>query len=85
MFTISEMPKRSYKRKRYSDVKDWLVVQLHELITNSFDFNNDIDSADEDLMLMFKTMQDKQSELYARSIGLEEKYRYEYCFKICNY
>lgn len=70
------MSSRSAKRKRYSDTKNMLVNDLHNLVVTSGHFNNDLKSANEDFVLMFKSMEDRQSELFAHSLGIEEKYGY---------
>lgn len=72
------MTPRSAKRKRSSDIKDWLVDGLHKLTITSFTFNNDIQTLDEDFMLILKSIEDRHSELYAWLTGLEEKYGYKF-------
>lgn len=63
------------KKKRLSAIKKKkLVEELHHLAVNSLNFNIDLQSASEDFKMMINSMEERQSELYARSVGLNEKY-----------
>lgn len=69
------MASRSAKRKRADDVKNMLVPALHELTNVSFRFNEELDSVNDHFVQMFKSMGERQSEMYAQSVGIDEKYR----------
>lgn len=69
------MASRSAKRKRPDDVKNMLVPALHELTNVSFRFNEELDSVNDHFVQMFKSMGERQSEMYAQSVGIDEKYR----------
>lgn len=68
------MASRSGKRKRSDDVKSMLIPALHELTNVSFKFNEDLDTVNDDFVLMFKSMGERQSEMYAQSVDIDEKY-----------
>lgn len=74
------MSPRSAKRRRYSNIKKMLVNDLNNINHTSADLNEDLRSAVEDFGLFFKSMEDRQNELFARTLGLEEKYMYIYSF-----
>ena len=67
---------RSAKRIRYCNIKTLLVNDLNNLNISSADLNEEIRSANEDFGLFFKSMEDRQTELFARTLGIEEKYMY---------
>lgn len=68
------MSSRSAKRKRWSNIKNVVVHDLQNLAITFTDFNNDLHEANESFGQMFKAMEEMKSELFARSVGLEEKY-----------
>lgn len=76
------MARKSGKRKRVDDVKDWVCDEIYQMTINSGEFINDLETADEDFVLMFKSIEERQSELYARSIGIQDKYRYIIVFVV---
>lgn len=70
------MPPRASKRQRFSDIKNLLVKDLQTLAINSQNFNDELRLANDDAVLMFRSISDIQSKLFAKAIGLEEKYGY---------
>ncbi|KAK1392514.1 hypothetical protein POM88_011570 [Heracleum sosnowskyi] len=68
------MSSPSAKRRRYSNMKNLVVNDLNSINISSAELNEDIRIANEDFCLFFKSMEDRQTELFARTIGLEEKY-----------
>lgn len=62
------------KRKRSSDVKQAMVAQLYHLNNDSFNLTEGVIAAKEDFMQMFKSIGERQSEIYARSVGVDEQY-----------
>lgn len=79
------MSSRSAKRRRYTNIKSLLVNDLNNINLTSADLNEDIRSANEDFGLFFKSMEDSHTELFARTIGIEEKYMYISFSKFSNY
>lgn len=57
-------------------MKNMLVNDLNNLNITSAELNEEIRVANEDFGLFFKSMFDRQSLLFARTIALEEKYGY---------
>lgn len=72
------MDSGSSKRKRASEIQEWLVNEMHKLNIDSLNFTIDLQTIDEDFLLSLNDMEEKHSEIYARAIGLEEKYRLLY-------
>lgn len=68
------MASRPTKRQRSDDVKNMLITAIHDLTNVSLQFNEDLDTTNEDFILMFKSMGERQSEMYARSIDIDERY-----------
>ncbi|WOH04366.1 hypothetical protein DCAR_0623775 [Daucus carota subsp. sativus] len=67
------MSSRRAKRKRYLELQDVLVSKVQSLNLSSSDLDNDVITANEDFGLMYKSMEDRQSELYSRMLGIAEK------------
>ncbi|KAL8135951.1 hypothetical protein AgCh_010535 [Apium graveolens] len=68
------MTSRSKKRKRWSGIKNVAEQELQNLAITCADFNNDMEEAKIFYSEMYATMENMQSELFARSVGLEEKF-----------
>lgn len=68
------MESRGSKRKRSSDDKNTLVLEIYALNNDSFKLTEDLNTETEDFSQIFKTVGERQSEMYARSVALDEQY-----------
>lgn len=68
------MESRDSKRKRTVDLKNTLVAQLYDLNNVSFKLTEDLNTANEVFVQLFKSIGERQSEIYASSIGVNEQY-----------
>lgn len=68
------MEARGSKRKYSLDAKKTLVPQLYHLNNESFQLTEDLHTANDDFLQLFQSIGERQSEIYARSIGLDEQY-----------
>ena len=64
-----------HRKKPNVDLKDMVQDKVMTLLTNSMDFHNNIESAEDDFIRMFNFMKDRQFALFGKSIGLHEEYR----------
>lgn len=55
-------------------MKNLVVNDLNNINITSAELNEDMRLANEDFGLFFKSMADRQNELFARTLGIEEKY-----------
>lgn len=68
------MATTSSKRKRCADIKEWVVDEIYKLSINSLNFNTELQTTHDDFVVMFNNMEEKISDLYARSLAFEDKY-----------
>ena len=61
-------------RKHSVEMKDMVQERVLTLCTNSLDFHNTIDSAEDDVIRMFKFMKEKQNALLENAHSLAEEY-----------
>lgn len=62
------------KRKQAADVKNTLVARLYDLNNDSFNLTEGLNTAHEDFVQVFKSIGERHSEIYARSVGVDEQY-----------
>lgn len=68
------MESRGTKRKWPADVKNTLVARLYDLNNDSFNLTEGLNNANEDFVQVFKSIGERQSEIYVRSVGVDEQY-----------
>lgn len=61
-------------KKHSTEVKDMVQDKIMTLLTNLMDFHNNVDSAEDDLIRMFKFIKDRQNALLETSVALDEEY-----------
>lgn len=71
---FKSMEARGSKRKRTGDVKSTLVTELYDLNNDSFNLTEDLNDANDHFVQLFKSIGERQSEIYAKSIGVDERY-----------
>lgn len=69
------MESRGSKRKRSADITNTLVAELYTLNNDSFNLTEELNTAKEDFVQLFKTIGERQSEIYARAVAVDEQYQ----------